>query len=91
MTALEEERLLFEIVTTSLEDRLLLSWQRSDDEGNVVGLSSFVRAFAAEKIFLWTMWRRSRVLVGQARALFAAGAVAPGCDARVAGAGRRRN
>lgn len=49
MTALEEERLLFELIVGSASERLYLLYQRSDDDGNVVGASPYLRAFAAER------------------------------------------
>jgi ATP-dependent helicase/DNAse subunit B len=44
MAALEEERLLFEIITTSADDHLYIIHQRSNEEGSVVGVSPFVRS-----------------------------------------------
>lgn len=48
MTALEEERLLFELFTHAESQKLILTYQRSDDDGSVVGPSTFLRAFAEE-------------------------------------------
>ncbi len=48
MTALEEERLLFELLTTSASEQLTLIHQRSDDDGGVVGASPFLRSFMNE-------------------------------------------
>ncbi len=48
MTALEEERLLFELIHSSASERLYLLYQRSDDAGGVVGASPFLRAYAEE-------------------------------------------
>jgi len=46
MSALEEEKLLFHMLTESAEEFLTLVWQRTDDDGKFVGLSSYLRAFA---------------------------------------------
>ncbi|MCG3203586.1 MAG: ATP-dependent helicase/deoxyribonuclease subunit B [Elusimicrobia bacterium] len=49
MTALEEEKLLFELLVSAASERLYLLYQRSNDEGGVVGASPFLRAFAEER------------------------------------------
>jgi ATP-dependent helicase/nuclease subunit B len=49
LTALEEERLLFHLITTSPTEKLILVYQRTDDSGNVVGASSFLRSYAEEQ------------------------------------------
>lgn len=51
MTALEEERLLFELLTTAASAHLFLIYQRSNDEGSVVGVSPFLRSYAEEQGF----------------------------------------
>ncbi len=45
LTALEEERLLFELITASAAKNLFIVYQRSDDAGSIVGSSPFLRAF----------------------------------------------
>ncbi len=52
LTAIEEERLLFELVTTAASDRLYLVYRRTDDDGGIVGASPFLRAFADEHGFV---------------------------------------
>ncbi len=49
MAAFNEERLLFELFVAAASQRLVLTYQRSDDEGAVVGASPFLRAFAQER------------------------------------------
>lgn len=43
MTAHEEEEILFEILTASAREKIIFTYQRSDDEGAVVGPSPFLR------------------------------------------------
>ncbi|OVE77785.1 hypothetical protein BVX98_01815 [bacterium F11] len=45
LPALEEEKLLFHLLVQSATKSIFLSYQRSDEEGNLVGPSSFLRAF----------------------------------------------
>ncbi len=49
MGALDEERLLFHIITQSADERLYLTYQRSDENGSIVGPSAFLRAFVEER------------------------------------------
>ena len=48
MTALEEERLLLQLILTSARRSLYVTFQRSDDEGKIVGASSFLRRLVEE-------------------------------------------
>lgn len=49
MMALDEERLLFHLLVTSAREKIYLTYQRSDDEGAVVGPSSFLRSLVEER------------------------------------------
>lgn len=49
MSGLEEEELLFHLLTASARRHLHLFYQRSDDKNKAVGASSFLRAFALEQ------------------------------------------
>ncbi len=49
MSALDEEKLLFHLITTSADNHLMICYQRTDDEGGVVGPSTYVRAFAEQQ------------------------------------------
>jgi ATP-dependent helicase/nuclease subunit B len=42
LSAFEEEQLLFELITTSASEKLFITYQRSDDDGRVVGPSPFL-------------------------------------------------
>ena len=46
LSALEEEKLLFQLLIDSAKKVLFLSYQRSDEEGRIVGPSVFLRTFA---------------------------------------------
>ncbi|MBV9080768.1 MAG: exodeoxyribonuclease V subunit gamma, partial [Elusimicrobia bacterium] len=46
--ALDEERLLLHLIVTSARSRLYVSYQRSDEDGKIVGPSSFLRSLLAE-------------------------------------------
>ncbi|MFN0117797.1 MAG: PD-(D/E)XK nuclease family protein [Elusimicrobiota bacterium] len=45
MNAVEEERLLFRILKDSAQKFLYFSFQRTDDDGKIVGVSPFLRSF----------------------------------------------
>ena len=45
LTALEEEKLLFELITASARREIHFIYQRSDADGNVVGASPFLRSY----------------------------------------------
>ncbi len=51
LSALEEERLLFHLLSTSAKERLIFIYQRSDDEGKVAGESSFLRSYMSVRGF----------------------------------------
>lgn len=49
MAAVEEEKLLFELMIQVAEEKIYFVYQRTDDDGNVVGPSPFLRAFCHER------------------------------------------
>jgi ATP-dependent helicase/DNAse subunit B len=53
LTALEEEKLLFELIVASARRELHFIYQRSDADGNVVGASPFLRSYASERGWTW--------------------------------------
>lgn len=50
LSALEEERLLFHLISHSAQSYLTYVYQRSDDDGKVVGVSTFLRAEAEKAV-----------------------------------------
>lgn len=49
MLALAEERLLFHLILSAARSKVFITYQRSDDEGKIVGASSFLRRLIAER------------------------------------------